>query len=115
MPEMQVIIERLVLEKDEADLEAGEVAEVEMKMTMMMMSLEREKRDPTHTKQIELVEEMRKRSQRLLQLQNLLLRQKLSNQRLQLLNQHQSLHLSLLRKHLSQHQLKSQQSLHQLL
>ena len=115
MPEMQVIIERLVLEKDEADLEAGGVAEVEMKMKMMMMSLEREKRDPTHTKQIELVEEMRKRSQRLLQLQNLLLRQKSSNQRLQLLNQHQNLHLSLLRKHQSQHQSRSQQSLHQLL
>ena len=105
------IIEGLVLEKDEADLEVAEGAE-EVEMKMMMMSLEREERGPTHTKQTELVEEMRKKKLRLLQLQNLLLRRKLSNQHLQSLNQHQSLSLSLLRKHQSQlrsqHQSRSQ-------
>ena len=100
---MQLITERLVLEKDEADLEvAEEVAEVEMKMRMMSQ----ERDHPTHTNQVELVEEMRKKNQWLLQLQNLLLRLKLQNQHPKLLNQHQNLLLSLLKKHQSQHQSK---------
>ena len=77
MPRMQLITEELVLEKDEADLEAAEeVAEVEMKMRMMSQ----ERRDPTHTNQVEFVEERRKKNQRLLQLQNPLLRLKLPDQ-----------------------------------
>ena len=108
MLEMQLITKGLVLEKDEADLEVAEaeVAEAEIAKKRTMMSQERG--EPTHTNQAELVEEKRKNNQRLLQLQNLLPRLKLSNQHLQLLNQPQSLHLSLLRKHQSQHQSRSQ-------
>ena len=108
MPKMQLITKELVLEKDEADLEVAEaeVAEVEIAKKRKMMSQERG--EPTHTNQVELVEERKKNNQKPLQLQNLLPRLKLSNQHLQLLNQHQSLHLSLLRKHLSQHQSRSQ-------
>ena len=64
MLKMLHIIEGLVLEKDEADLEVAEGAE-EVEMKMMMMSLEREERDPTHTKQTELVEEIRNKKLRL--------------------------------------------------
>ena len=80
MPRMQLITDRLVLEKDEADLEvAEEVAEVEIEMKMRT-TMSQERGDPTHTNQVELVEVRRKKNQRLLQLQNLLLRLKLPNQ-----------------------------------
>jgi hypothetical protein len=108
-----LITERLVLEKDEADLEvAEEVAVVEMKRRMMSQEIDH----PTHTKQVELVEEMRKKNQRLPQLHNRLLRLKLPNQHPQLLNQHQNLLLSLLKKHQSQHLSLSRKNphLHQL-